>query len=75
MSRTVNVNQWIDIDVDLEEIDTEDLVEELKSRNVAIPDGNPEDVIEMFYAFKLGNIDRAFELAKKIACDHTGRIL
>jgi hypothetical protein len=75
MSRTVNINQWIDIDVDLDEIDTDDLIEELKSRNVATPDGSPEDVTEMFYAFKLGNTERAMELAKKIACDHTGRIL
>ena len=75
MSRTVNINQWIDIDVDLDEIDTDDLIEELKSRNIATPEGDPEDVTEMFYAFKLGNTERAMELAKKIACDHTGRIL
>jgi hypothetical protein len=75
MSRTVSVNAWIDIDVDLEEIDTDDLIDELKSRNVAVPDGDPSDVLEMFYAFKLGKTDRAIELAKKIAQDHTGRIL
>lgn len=75
MSRTVSVNTWVEIDVDLESVETDDLVEELQSRNVAIPDGNLEDVTEMFYAFKLGNTARAMELAKKIACDHTGRIL
>ncbi len=75
MSRTVSVNTWVEIDVDLENVETDDLVEELQSRNVAIPDGNLEDVTEMFYAFKLGNTARAMELAKKIACDHTGRIL
>lgn len=75
MTRSVNVHTYIDIDVDLDEIETDDLIEELKSRNVAAPEGDPEDVTEMFYAFKLGNTDRAMELAKKIACDHTGRIL
>lgn len=75
MSRTVSVNTWVEIDVDLENVETDDLIEELQSRNVAIPDGNLEDVTEMFYAFKLGNTARAMELAKKIACDHTGRIL
>lgn len=75
MSRTVSVNAYVDIDVDLEDIDTSDLIEELQHRNVGIPEGNIEDVTEMFYAFKLGNKDRAMELAKKIACDHTGRIL
>jgi len=75
MSRSVNVNAWIDIDVDLEEIDTEDLIEELQSRNIGVPEGDVEDVLEMFYAFKLGRNERAMELARKIAQDHTGRIL
>jgi hypothetical protein len=75
MTRSVSVNTWIDIDVDLEDIDTDDLIEELKSRNVGVPEGDPDDVTEMFYAFKLGNTNRAMELAKKIACDNTGRIL
>lgn len=75
MSRSVNVHTYIDINVDLDEIETDDLVEELKSRNVAATESDLEDVTEMFYAFKLGNTYRAMELAKKIACDHTGRIL
>jgi hypothetical protein len=75
MSRTVSISAYVDVDVDLEEIDTDDLVEELKARNVGIPEGNVDDVTEMFYAFRLGQTDRAIELAKKIACDHTGRIL
>jgi hypothetical protein len=75
MSRKVSVSAYVDVDVDLEEIDTDDLVEELQSRNVGVPDGNVEDVTEMFYAFKLGRTDRAMELAKKIAQDHVGGIL
>jgi hypothetical protein len=75
MARSVSVNTWIDIDVDLEEIDTNDLIEELKSRNTGPIDNSSEDVTEMFYAFKLGKTDRAMEIAKKIACDYTGRIL
>jgi len=73
--RTVNVHTYIDIDVDLENIDTDDLIEELKNRSYGPIDGSSEDVLEMFYAFKLGNTNRAMELAKKIACDYTGRIL
>jgi len=73
MSKTISMT--VDVDVDLEDIDTEDLIDELKSRNVATPEGNVEDVTEMFYAFKLGKTERAMELAKKIAQDHTGRIL
>lgn len=75
MSRTVSVNTWIDIDVDLEDVDTEDLIDELKHRNVGVPEGDIDDVVEMFYAFKLGREDRAMELAKKIAQDHVGGIL
>jgi hypothetical protein len=75
MTRSVNVHTYIDIDVDLEDIDTDDLIEELKSRNTGPIDNSSEDVTEMFYAFKLGKTDRAMEIAKKIACDYTGRIL
>ena len=64
-----------EVDVDLEDIDTEDLIEELKRRNVGAPEGDIDDVVEMFYAFKLGREDRAMELAKKIAQDHVGGIL
>jgi hypothetical protein len=74
MSRTVSVSTYIDIDVDLSEVDTDDLVDELKERNI-VPNGDADDITEMFYAFKLNRFDRAIELAKKIACDYTGRIL
>lgn len=78
MSRTItqNVNiGWVDVDIDMEDIDTDDMIEELQRRNVGTPDGRTEDVVEMFYAFKLGRTDRAMELAKKIACDYMGMIL
>ena len=78
MSRTVNVSTYIDVDIDLDDIDDDDLIDELKSRSlgdrVNLADAD-EDITEMFYAFKLGQNDRAMELAKKIAQDHTGRIL
>jgi hypothetical protein len=75
MSRSVQVTAYVDVDVDLDEIDTDDLIEELKSRNIGVPEGDVQDVTEMFYAFKLGRTDRAMELAKKIAQDHVGGIL
>ena len=74
MSRSVNVSTYIDVDIDLGEIRTNDLVSELRSRDVDVGE-DLNDMTEMFYAFKLGNINRAIELAKKIACDHTGGIL
>ncbi len=70
---TVNV----DVDVDLSDIDTEDLIEELESRGLS-SDGDTvfnEEIEEMFYAFKLGRNDRAMEIAKAIAQEHKGMIL
>jgi hypothetical protein len=76
MSRTVSVNAWVDVDLD--DISDDDLIDELESRNLGRrfelnADENP--ITEMFYAFKLGRDDKAMEIAKKIAQDHTGRIL
>ena len=65
----------VSVDIDLEEIDTIDLQEELQRRNQGYEGATGESITEMFYAFKLGREDRAIELAKKIACDHTGMIL
>jgi hypothetical protein len=76
MSRTVTVYVEADFDVDLDQIGDDDLVAELKARNLgANPVETAEDITEMFYAFRLGKAEKAMELAKKIACDHTGRIL
>jgi len=78
MSRTVSVNTWIEVDIDLEEVDDQDLIDELHSRSlgdrVNLAD-TAEDITEMFYAFKLGRNERAIELARKVSQDHTGRIL
>lgn len=64
------------VEVDLSEIDTDDLVNELESRAVAASrTDSAEDITEMFYAFHLGKPERAMELARKIAQDVTGRTL
>lgn len=81
MSRTVNVNAhigYINLDIDLDDIDDDDLIAELKARkldNQVNLEDTDSDITELFYAFKLGRDDRAMELARKIAQDHTGRIL
>lgn len=77
MSRSVNVRTYIDVDVDLEDIDTDDLLKEIEERDLTPPGAEVSffDAQEMFYAFKLGKEDRAMELAKKIAQDCAGRIL
>lgn len=78
MSRTVNLDVSIgviNVEIDLEDIDTDDLVEELKNRGAGLAEDLADKVTEMFYAFKLGRNDHAMDLTKKIAQDHTGGIL
>jgi len=70
--KTVQVT--VDVDVELSDIDTDDLIEELESRGHDHLD-SAELLTEMFYAFKLGKNERAIEIAKKIAQEHTGMIL
>ena len=78
MGITVNLEVevgYTSVDIDLGDIDTELLMDELRERKFGLPESSNDDVVEMFYAFKLGRTDRAMELAKKIASDHTGMIL
>lgn len=64
----------VDVDVDLNEFSDEDIRAEAKERGLLDYDAC-DDIIEMFYAFKLGKETIAIELAKKIAQDATGKIL
>lgn len=64
----------VDVEVDLADFNDDDLLEEIKERGLT-EFNTDSDIVEMFYAFKLGKDDRAIELAKKIAMDHTGKIL
>lgn len=62
----------------LDELDDDDLIEELKQRK-ALPEASPpdlsEDVEELFYALKYGTDEKALEVARRIAQEHTGRII
>lgn len=80
---TVNV----DVEVWLDDVDTDDLVEELSSRGdlpaakpgiSAVPPLNSEEthpLHEIYYAFKFGLTDRATELARTYVCDELGVVL
>lgn len=70
--RTVTVET--DVDIYADDIDDELLLELAQERGL-IGGEDKNDITEMFYAFKLGKTDRAIELARQIAQDHTGRIL
>lgn len=67
---------WVDVEIDLGEFSDEDILEEAKERRLGgFEQEDPSEITEMFYAFKLGRDDLAMELARKIAQDHTGRLL
>lgn len=75
--------RYVDVDVDLGDIDTVDLQNELASRQrtegaTVTPPLNGEEVHplhEIYYAFKFGLSDRATELARKYVCDELGVVL
>lgn len=73
--RTVNVEMetWVSVDVDvpLEDIDTEDLIEELATR-----DGHqPEGIMPIYEALATGRKDEALELMRVYIMNVTGRVL
>ena len=47
MGRYVTVSANVDVDVDLEDVDTDDLIEELESRGQYVENMEPRDVKEM----------------------------
>ena len=72
VSRCVSVD--VDVDVDLGDFETEDLIAELKSRDVnVVGDGDPLHAIAD--AFRLGRDALATELARAMCCDQLGVIL
>jgi hypothetical protein len=72
ISKCVSVD--VNIDVDLDDFETEDLIDELQSRNInVVGDGSPLHAIAD--AFRLGRDALATELARAMCCDQLGVIL
>ena len=73
MFRTVTV----DVEVSLDDFETDDLVTELESRNVTVGGGMSEGAAisalsELHYALKFGLNDKALELARRYVNDQLG---
>lgn len=84
MSKCISVTvRHVEVDVELEDIDTDDLIEELQGRNAlppmsAIPPLNAEDshpLHGIYYALKAGLVERAVELTRAHVCDELGVVL
>lgn len=75
MYKTVTV----DVEVSLDDFETDDLVEELESRNVAFGGSSEEAALstlsELHYALKFGLNDRAIEIARRYVNDQLGTAL
>ncbi len=69
--------KWIttDVEVDLSDFDDDDIADEYETRGLGGESAVSDEIVEMFYAFKLGKTERAIELARHIAQEATGRIL
>lgn len=73
MGKVVNVSSHVDVEVDLSDISTEDLVEELKSR-YDIPEFRNTELIHAIYEKRRLNQPYEEELDELI-CLVTGRLL
>lgn len=73
MGKVVNVSSHVDVEVDLSDISTEDLVEELKSR-YDIPEFRNTELIHAIYEKRRLNQPYEGELDELI-CLVTGRLL
>ena len=71
--RYITVN--VDVDVDLSDIDTEDLLEELERRQKAPEGGVDISLAQIFDQFYLGNENRSTEMTKCYLQQVTGRVL
>lgn len=76
----------VDVDVDLDDFDTDDLVDELEDRMERHPHPRCSNALNRYYeggptceelylAFSMGKTDEALELARKMAEAGTGRML
>ena len=77
-AKTVSVHISDYVDVDLDEISTDDLVEELirRGRSEDTLPGDASSILQRLHvALKLGQDDAALEAARAFVCTHFGVIL
>lgn len=86
MGRSQSKSVWVDVEVDLDDFDTDELIAELESRGRTVSSddnlndlgsiSNCDDLVrELWQAFYVGNDARAMELARRLAEAATGRLV
>lgn len=73
--RTPRTVIYTEVEHEISEWDTEDLVAELERRRAEVPWGSAASLEDMYVAMKFGNKDRALELLREYLMAVTGRIL
>ena len=74
----ITVQTYVDVDIELDEIDTADLIEELESRGRYINDDAVDHgpaLQAMFTALALNNEQEALRLLRTYLCDCLGRVM
>ena len=72
---TITVSAHVDVDVDLADIDTDDLLAEMEGRDCKVPSHNPNALQNMFRALSLGDEKAALNMLRDYLCDALGRVL
>lgn len=75
---TITVQTYVDVEIELDEIDTADLIEELESRGRHVNNDDEDhgpDLQAMFTALALGQEQEALRLLRTYLCDCLGRVM
>lgn len=76
MSRGITARKTIEVDIDLEDFDTDDLIDELENRGIDVYDPDyPNSIITELYELKRANDPRFDKVFGDYIYDKIGRIL
>jgi len=73
----VSVYKEVEVEIDIYDIDTADLIEELERRKIPVMDENNSvytQLNDLYFAYSMGQQDRVDALLKELFYDTIGRI-
>ena len=74
--RSITISKYVEVDIDIEDIETEDLIDELESRNRGSIDGGLANILnDIAYFRKKGKNDQVLMLVDKLIYSVLGRIV
>jgi hypothetical protein len=76
MTTVTATARYVEVEIDLEDIDTDDLEDELTRRRGGISDGPVTVALsDIYLQLKFGNDDRALEMMRSFVADQMGVVL